>query len=405
MSTENGSRVTETPSSAENGAETVGTDIVLRNGVVVIPMPVAGQVLEISEDQERLDAKQAAKLSPLGIGADCPPQQVIAFLREARARNLDPWRREIYLLKYGPQWVHHIGIAGFRTRAAQTGLYDGCDPFEFADVNGRWTTLWTDKTTNPHACRVTMYRRDRSRPIVWTVYFDEYAATKEEWVNGSKRKVLAANWRTAANGGKPLTMLIKCCQAAAFREAFSEVFAGLYEPAEFEKIAADLEREHGPVIDDAAVAARRAAYAAAHPGVVNAEDVGVTVTETTDAGDPQDETPAEAEALPESQVRMLLVAELDVQAGILGRPHAWLVQGWEGRNGKPFAEATTAEMLAHVHRWRPYVIEELRRTGRYLIAARYSDAIAFGPAETLFGHAEPWKAEADRREQNAGAAA
>ncbi len=167
-------------------------------------------------------------------GASAAEGEVL--LEVARARKLSPILGQIHFVKRNqwdaashsniPKWSCQVAIDGFRIRAERTGLYDGSDE----------ATWVVGEDNYPRECRVVVHRRDRTRPIVATTRFSEYA----QFTRDNK---LTKMWAE-----KPFMMLEKCAEAAALRKAFPEEFGGLYEPAELMKEQEVLQGDAAPVL-------------------------------------------------------------------------------------------------------------------------------------------------------------
>lgn len=141
-----------------------------------------------------------------------------ALLEVARLRGLNPFLKQIHFVKRRTErdgrwvdvWAFQVGIDGFRAIAERTGQYDGQD--EIVTIEG--------PDGLPVASRCVVWRKDRSRPIVATARFREYAQYTRD---GQLTKM----WRE-----KPFLMLEKCAEALGLRKAFPEDLSGLHEAAE-----------------------------------------------------------------------------------------------------------------------------------------------------------------------------
>lgn len=373
---------------------------------LVIPTPFDGGFLRFDPTARALTREQMAVLGPARIKPDYDPAYVAAFLADCHARGLDPWSGEVYLMRYksidGPLYVRHIGIYGFLRKAEESGDYEGMDQVLYqGPADGKWVEVWKYKDEPPYAAKVTSYRRGKRPQPVVTLY-DEYAplvpeVIKERRRDGSIKKtytgreVPAPMWQPAGRGGKATVMLAKCDRASSLRLLFPRRFGGFYEPAEMEKTVAAEARGYN---DDSETAqARRAAYADAQR-TVDGADVGAEVRETITVA-AGESGPAVTEAggreLAEETARALLLAEMDAQARLLGKDRAWMTARWSAaRGGQPFETASVATMTAHVHRYRTYLIDRLRETGRHQLAEAYHRAPLVGTLQELFGTAEPW---------------
>lgn len=120
----------------------------------------------------------------------------------ARKYQLDPFARQIWLVKYGDNPAQiFCGRDGYLAIAHRSGQFDGIQSgsrVEDGELIG-----W---------CRV--YRKDMSHPIEVEVYASEYSTGKSLWRD------------------KPRTMIQKVAEAHALRRAFS--ISGLYSPEEID---------------------------------------------------------------------------------------------------------------------------------------------------------------------------
>lgn len=387
---------------------------------IEIATPVDGDPLIFDPTARTLTREQMARLGPAKIKADYDPAYVVAFLTECQARGLDPWSGEAFLMRYrtrtGPEYVRHIGIAGFLRIAEESGQFEGIDQVVFCEPDGRWMEVWPHVARPPYAAKAVSYRRGK-RPSTVVTIFDEYCPMEEdkvrqqigenEWrrVPTGLGKVPTPMWQTASNGGKATAMISKCARAASLRLLFPRSFTGFYEPAEMEKTAAEF-RDH----DNGETAqARRAAYAEAQR-TVDGADVGAEVRETitVDIHEGPGVTANDAPVPPprdlaEARARALLLAELDAQARLLGYDRERLTRRWSAaRDGARLEDATIATMTAHVHRYRTYLVDRLRETGRHELAERYHRAPVVGTLQELFGVAEPWAVVGEQARPGAG---
>ena len=120
----------------------------------------------------------------------------------ARKYQLDPFARQIWLVKYGDSPAQiFCGRDGYLAIAHRSGQFDGIQSGSRIEDNE--LIGW---------CRV--YRKDMSHPIEVEVYASEYSTGKNLWRD------------------KPRTMIQKVAEAHALRRAFS--ISGLYAPEEID---------------------------------------------------------------------------------------------------------------------------------------------------------------------------
>lgn len=155
-------------------------------------------------------------------------EQEFSILWEmAKARNLDPLKREVFFVKrwdgskQREVWSVQVSIDGLRLQAARTGDYDGQDDTEF-EYNDKGELL---------LARTKVYRKGISRPFVGTAYWKEYVQLTKD----GKPTSMWAN--------KPHVMLSKCSESLALRKAFPDETAGLYTTEEMPESQAKVEMQ------------------------------------------------------------------------------------------------------------------------------------------------------------------
>jgi len=115
------------------------------------------------------------------------------FLNIATAMNLNPFKREIYVVKYGDNCSIITGYQVYIKRAAQTGMLDGWKAENTFDEKGTCT-----------GATVTIHRKDQQFPFEWHVDMADFNTNRAEWKS------------------KPNWMIKKVAIGQAFRLAFPE---------------------------------------------------------------------------------------------------------------------------------------------------------------------------------------
>lgn len=173
------------------------------------------------------------------------PQQNL-FMLTAKALNHNPLKREIYVTPYLKKGVRAenakpgdydmsivTGYEVYLKRAERAkdkngdSIYDGFDEPEFhgklkaekktvkyKDDHGQWKEYEKDMLVDadpddPFRCTVKVYRKDRTRPTIHTVYWSECTQNNQIW------------------NEKPRTMLRKVALCQNFRLAFPDEFDGM----------------------------------------------------------------------------------------------------------------------------------------------------------------------------------
>jgi len=137
------------------------------------------------------------------ISADATDKEIAIFLQIAKLNKLNPFKREIYLVKYQNQPAHIVtGYETYLKRAERSGKYAGFK-------------VWTEGEGNGLKACIEVRRKDWEQPLYHEVEYSEYAQRKKD---GS----LTRFWKE-----KPKTMLKKVVISQAFRYAFPDELAGM----------------------------------------------------------------------------------------------------------------------------------------------------------------------------------
>lgn len=163
--------------------------------------------------KEQIDTLAKASVIPY----DTPMPILQVFAATCAAHGLSPYKREIYLVKYGTQYNTIVGIDGLRAKAARTGQLAGRDDAQFnRKADGSYLTAYEvrSKGETPITCTVTVYRvmSGQKHAFTKTVLWAEYAPAN-----------LSGKWKSMG-----FNMLEKCAEAAALRMAFADETAGLH---------------------------------------------------------------------------------------------------------------------------------------------------------------------------------
>jgi phage recombination protein Bet len=168
-------------------------------------------------------------------------QEVALFLNQCAMFQLNPFKREIYLIKYSSNDPASFVVAYdvYLKRAERSGKWAGMKTGVIRDVEGQIIYGWAE-----------VYRKDWTIPLRHEVAFGEYVAMRDEWKDGKRtgKKVPTRFWTE-----KPETMIKKVAVAQAFRMAFPDELGGM--PYIEEEISARIHGESGPTLEDIAKAA------------------------------------------------------------------------------------------------------------------------------------------------------
>lgn len=142
-------------------------------------------------------------LDTLGLASQLTPQEKENYFEIAMLYGLNPFKREIYVSKYGSQMSIITGYEVYIKRAERTGMLDG------------WSATTSGSVaTGDLKATVTIYRKDRSHPFVWEALY-------EECVQRTREGKVTKFWEKAA------FMTKKVAISQGFRLCFSDELAGM----------------------------------------------------------------------------------------------------------------------------------------------------------------------------------
>ena len=153
-------------------------------------------------------------------------QEVNYFVHLCRGQGLNPFLKEIYLIKFGTQPATFVvSKEAFLKRAEANSQYDGAESGiivlnkdgELIERKGGFFLKDSEQVVGGWA---KVYRKDRKYPSDVQVTFEEYAGrTKDGNLN--------SNW-----ANRPATMIKKVALVQALREAFPNDLNNLYTEEE-----------------------------------------------------------------------------------------------------------------------------------------------------------------------------
>ncbi len=152
-------------------------------------------------------------------------QEILLFMNLCRYQRLNPFLREAYLIKYSDNEpaTMVVGKDAFIKRASKHEKFNGARAGIFVMRDGklekRIGTLVLDGEELVGGW-AEVYRKDWDHPVEITVSYKEYVQKKK---SGEVNRM----WST-----KPATMIRKVALAQALREAYPDVFEGIYDEAE-----------------------------------------------------------------------------------------------------------------------------------------------------------------------------
>lgn len=165
---------------------------------------------------------------------DATPSEILSFWFVCKRTGLDPFARQIYLVRYGAgdeegdgrgRCTIQVGIDGFRQVSMESPGFAGIDEPRF---EGEGKSPGPDgDVTHPFTARVTVYRMINGEKIgfVGVARWSEFAKTIKDKATGKKR--LRAMWASM-----PYNMLSKCAEVQAHRKSAPMRLSGVYAPEE-----------------------------------------------------------------------------------------------------------------------------------------------------------------------------
>ena len=198
---------------------------------------------------------EKVKLSPATVrnylvngGGKVDDQEVMMFLTLCRYQHLNPFLKEVYLIKYGNSPATTVtGKDLFTKRANRNPKYAGklagiiVRNRETGEIKEREGTFFTSDTEELVGGWAKVFIKGHEQPEYQSVSFDEYAGrTKDGELN--------SQWKS-----KPGTMIRKVAVVQALREAFPEEYAGLYAPEEMGNVASFVLEDNAPAVEVAPI--------------------------------------------------------------------------------------------------------------------------------------------------------
>ncbi len=155
------------------------------------------EVREIREER-REDIEKAVLEYLKLVGQRIPERYVKQFIQICKAFQLNPFKREIYLIPYGNNVNIIVGYETYLKRAERSGKLSG------------WR-VWTEGSVEDDTLKaiIEIKRKDWEMPFRHEVFYKEYKRDTQIWRE------------------KPYTMIKKVAIAQGFRLAFPEEISGL----------------------------------------------------------------------------------------------------------------------------------------------------------------------------------
>lgn len=161
-------------------------------------------------------SKEQVALIKRTIARGATDDELSLFLGVAKRLGLDPFARQIYLIRRGGAATIQVSVDGFRSLAAASGQFEGSEGPFWCGPDGDWKDVWLLEEP-PAAAKVGIWRAGCRSPIWGVARYTEYAGTSPLWQK------------------MPATMLSKCSESLALRRAFPQELSGLHSTEEMEQ--------------------------------------------------------------------------------------------------------------------------------------------------------------------------
>ena len=152
----------------------------LPNTNLSLPIELLNKLIakEIAITAKQLALEEAELLAWIDLQVMAPKQTLLALLRLARANNLDPLKEELALALYDDcYWQAYITVEGYSKILNSHPAFDGIT-FSRSEESTNGIPIWME---------CTIYRKDRSHPIVVREYFEEVKGGQANWQKMPRR--------------------------------------------------------------------------------------------------------------------------------------------------------------------------------------------------------------------------
>ncbi|WP_187645673.1 recombinase RecT [Streptomyces sp. TRM49041] len=247
--------------------------------------------LAIRDDQKAFEDQQLRALrAAFPDLVEASPAQLGIFFHYCKASGLDPFGRQIYMIKRKSRgeirWTIQTGIDGYRLiarRAAdRAGQPIAYEDFVWYDAEGGEHSVWL-RDEPPAACRSVLWRGDSRFPAV--AHWREYAP--KVWDYEAQEYKLGGLWPQM-----PASQLSKVAEALALRRACPADLSGLHVDEEMHAADAAESRER---VQAAAARLRTPGEKLETPGTSESPVVDAEVVEPAGTQDKQDQRSGQVE--------------------------------------------------------------------------------------------------------------
>lgn len=169
----------------------------------------------LSGQSVQIDMLVKAGIIPHGT----PPEQIVMFAHTCKVMNLDPIKKEVYLIprntKNGKIYSVCVSIDGMRKKASETGLYMGCTDVVYnKKSDGAYQTKADLNGVLPQTAHIIVYKMVQGQKCA----FENSVSFKEFYGNSSDYSLAKT---------MPLVMIDKVVKMRALKDAFSAELGSL----------------------------------------------------------------------------------------------------------------------------------------------------------------------------------
>jgi phage recombination protein Bet len=187
--------------------------------------------IKVHQQEERYFTEEQMKLLSDHIMKGATPIELQYFGEVCKRVGLDPFKKQIHAVQRWDNdlkryvWSYQTGIDGYRSIAASTGCFAGCDEPQYIPAD--------ESAPNPRKATVTVWKIVAGMRVPFTA-----SARWEEYVQLKKDGTPNSMWKKM-----PYSQLGKCAEALALRKAFPErLDASVLTDIEMEQADSEIER-------------------------------------------------------------------------------------------------------------------------------------------------------------------
>lgn len=167
-------------SEGTNDTKSKQTSPAMRNHLMALPIKSVNQLIakEITKTADALELDIEEFQAWVDLQVMIPSHKLLALLRIARGHHLDPLKEEVALALYDDcHWQAYITVEGYSKLLNRHPAFDGII-FTQSEELTNGIPIWME---------CTIYRKDRSWPIIVREYFEEVKGEQAIWQKMPRR--------------------------------------------------------------------------------------------------------------------------------------------------------------------------------------------------------------------------